>query len=157
MTKDSNILIRIQTMVYKRLWYSHKFSQVFIIRQAITRSYYSQLLSLLNRRTWYLFRAFWSLWCLRVLLLLLCSCTVLGFFNMIAHLLEGLLWFWRLQLHLNECMTSGLHMFNSYSTQIHGYKMHKLKHPKNILILISEPIGHMLQITFNIVIFRGIL
>ena len=156
MTKESNILIRIQTMVYKRLWYSHKFSQLFMIRQAITRSYYSQLLSL-NRRTWYLFLAYWSLWCLRVLLLLLCSCTGLGFFNMIVHLLEGLLWFWPLQLHLTECMKNGLHMSNSYSTQVHGYKCINYKHPKNILIFISEPIGHMLQITFIIVIFRGIL
>jgi hypothetical protein len=143
-------------MVYKRLWYSHKFSQVFMIRPAITRSYYSQLLSLLNQRTWYLFRAYWSLWCLRVFLLLLCSCTGFFFINVIAHLLEGLLWIWRLQLHLNECMKSGLHMFNSYSHQVHAYKCINFASQEYIDPYgnsISEPIGH----TFIILILRVIL
>jgi hypothetical protein len=145
-------------MVYKRLWYSHKFSQVFIIRQAITCSYYSQLLSLLNRRTWYLFRAYWSLWCLRVLLLLLCRCTVLVFF---------LIWspnYLKVYYDFGDCSFILMNVWKvgcicSTVTQpkFTVTKCINHKNLNNILILISEPIGHMLQITFIIVILRGIL
>jgi hypothetical protein len=37
-------------------------------------------------------------------------------------------WFERAKhvLHRNNCMKSGLHMFNSYSNQVHDYAMRKV-------------------------------
>ena len=52
-------------------------------------------------------------------------------------------------------------MFNSYSNQVHGSKMHKLEASQEYIDpdgnSTSEPNGHILQITFIIVILRGIL
>ena len=56
-----------------------------------------------------------------------------------------------MEFDFDKCMKSGFHMFNSYSNQIHSCEMHNVyinRHGNYI----SEPIGHIFQITFIIVI-----
>ena len=150
-------MIRIQTMVYKRLWCSHKFSQVFMIRQAIiTGSYYSQLLSLLNRRTWYLFRAYWRLWRLRVLLLLLCSCTVLFLLIWLPIYLKVYYDFGDCSFILTNVWKVGCICSTVTQTKFTVTKCINYKHHKNILILMEIPFLNRLDIFLLCIVLKTV-